>query len=497
LEAKGPSAETNGWTPRLVARKALRSILALGIRQVIAQGLNVLGAIFLARLLSPAQFGIYAIIVFIRSFLSAFGDAGLAASLIRQAGEPGEGAYRAVFAFQQLLIAVIAAAFWFACPLIAHMYRLPSHDAWVFRLVDLSLVFSSFQVIPSVLLERELAFHKVAIIEISMAAVFNGVSVALAYRGWGEMSFAWGLLLRSLVGAGLANLISPWRIGWSTDWKRIREHLRFGIPYQGIAFISLIKESIGPMLIAVFLGAAEMGYVNWANMVAVYPLVVLMVLQRMYLPAFARMQAHPESLPRFVEKILQGTNGVVAPLAIVTLVFCKPITIIAFGSKWLVALPLFYLFWSSNVFTATSTPLQSLLNALGNSRTTFLFAVIWAAGTWLIGAPLIFLTGAIGYAIATVAVNFTNIFLFRIAQSHVKFRIISVVGPAWALASVLGLAAVLAKPILPLSTFWGLTVCVGTYVSIYGVVCFVIYHSDIRRAWVLFRGGEWNPVSLQ
>src|SRR5579875_2302780 len=246
-------------------------MLPSGHPERLPEGLNILGAIFLARLLTPAEFGIYAIIVFIRGFLTAFSDAGLAASLIRQPVEPDEEDYRAIFTFQQMMVLGVAVPFWLACPLVAHLYKLPVHDAWVFRLVDLSLLCSSFQVIPSTKLERDLAFHKIAVIEISMALVFNGVSVFLAYQGWGEMSFAWGLFLRSIIGAGLANAIRPWRIGWRWDWKRIREHMRFGIPYQGIAFISLMKDSIGPTLIAIFLGAAEMGYVNWAIMITYYP----------------------------------------------------------------------------------------------------------------------------------------------------------------------------------------------------------------------------------
>ncbi|WP_412917827.1 hypothetical protein [Meiothermus sp.] len=38
---------------------------------------------------------------------------------------------------------------------------------------------------------------------------------------------------------------------------------------------------------------------------------------------------------------------------------------------------------------ASSTPLQGLLNALGQSRTTFAFALLWAAVTWVLGLPLI------------------------------------------------------------------------------------------------------------
>src|SRR5579883_2879486 len=79
-EIEKSGADVTEWTPREVARRAIHSVLALGVRQIVAQGLNILGAIFLARLLTPAEFGIYAIIVFIRGFLSAFSGAGLAAS---------------------------------------------------------------------------------------------------------------------------------------------------------------------------------------------------------------------------------------------------------------------------------------------------------------------------------------------------------------------------------------------------------------------------------
>ena len=66
--------------PQSVARKTLHGAFALGIRQILVQGTRILGGIFLARLLTPAEFGIYAIVLYLQTFLTAFGDAGLAAS---------------------------------------------------------------------------------------------------------------------------------------------------------------------------------------------------------------------------------------------------------------------------------------------------------------------------------------------------------------------------------------------------------------------------------
>ena len=182
------------------------------------RGTRILGGIFLARLLTPGEFGIYAIVLYLQTFLTAFGDAGLAASLIRQPNEPQTADYQLVFTFQQILVVGIALGMWLLSPWIASRYHLEVGDAWLFRLVALSFVVTSFMVIPLVRLERHLAFHKVAVIESAQAIVFNVAAVYFAWRGRGAYAFVWALLLRSLVGTALANWISPWRVGWRWDW---------------------------------------------------------------------------------------------------------------------------------------------------------------------------------------------------------------------------------------------------------------------------------------
>ena len=223
-------------TPTNIGLKAIRSAAALGVRQILVQGLNALTGIVLARLLSPSDFGLFGIVTFVLTFLVAFGDVGLGASLIREAQEPSEEDYRTVFTAQQSLVLIVVVVAWFAAPELARAYHLPAHQAILFRLVALSLLFTSFQVVPSVRLERHLEFQKLAAVEVAQAVVYNGVTICTALAGLGPLSFALGLLSRSAAGALLINWVSPWRIGWQWDTHRIRRHLAFGIPYQGIAF---------------------------------------------------------------------------------------------------------------------------------------------------------------------------------------------------------------------------------------------------------------------
>src|SRR4051794_30914801 len=73
-----------------VVRKSIRGAAALGVRQMFVHAANVLGAVLLARFLSPAEFGVYAIVTFLISFLGTFGGTGLAANLIRVHDAPSE-----------------------------------------------------------------------------------------------------------------------------------------------------------------------------------------------------------------------------------------------------------------------------------------------------------------------------------------------------------------------------------------------------------------------
>lgn len=458
--------------------------------------MNLLGAIFLARLLSPAEFGIYAIIIFIRTFLVAFGDAGLGASLIRHASDPTENEYRAVFTCQQVVVLLIGTAFWFACPLLTRTYNLSASDVWVFRLVDLSLLCSSFQVIPSVRLEREVAFEKIAVIEICMSLTFNGISVFLAWKGLGDMSFAWGLFARSIVGMVLANFVKPWKIGWSLDWALLRDHLRFGVPYQGIAFISLLKDSIGPVFVTLLLGAAEMGYINWAMMIATYPVLMLAVLQRVYLPTFARMQEHPSQLKELIEKTILVTNLAVAPLAVTVFVLINPVAMLIFGEKWLIAVPLFRIFWFANFLVPTATPIMALLNALGRSRTTFAFAAGWMVGTWIVGVPLILVLGGIGYALANALVMLSAPFLFKTAQNTIRFRVMRVVFPAWVISLGMGTVLWLVNWIHPARSIPILICYITAGLLLFLCPVVKLYASDLGKVWKYLRDRNTSTFAI-
>jgi O-antigen/teichoic acid export membrane protein len=454
-----------------IAARATKGALALGGRQFVVHGLNVAGSIALARLLSPSDFGIYAIVMFLIQFLGSFGGTGLACNLIRMPNEPSEEDFGAVFTVQQFALFILTAGLWVASPYIVRMYGLDNHYTWLFRMTAASLLITSFMVIPQVRLEREINFAKLAVVEIWQAVVFNVTAVGLAWMGWGGMSFSAALVARSITGVLAVYAAEPWRPHWHFAWRRAQPHLSFGFFYQSSQVVSLIKDATSPILLGVLAGTAAVGYISWASMLASYPVQILMVLHRIYVPAFSRLQHDRAQLAAFVEKIILAANAIAAPVAILTLVLIHPITILIFGAKWTVALPIFFVFWLANLFAPASTPMLGLLNALGKSRLCFGFTILWAALSWGLGVPLALWLGPVGLAWAAVGVQLTNVALFVIARKQLNFRLLRPALLPWMLAVLVGAGVFAIEKLYPIHS---VVLLAGCFVLGSGIYCAVM-----------------------
>lgn len=445
------------------------------------------GNILLARLLTPVDYGIYAIVTFLIVLMGAFGGTGLAANLIREHPQPPREAFRAVYSFQQVSVAVCAVGLWFLAGYLSLWYHLSHQQSWVFRLTALALVATTWMVPPQIEMERDLEFHKLAVVEVAQAVSFNLVAVSLAYAKFGALSFGIALLVRSLAGAVLANLIEPVQLGWSFHWKIAKPHLRYGFYYQIAQIVSLVKDSITPVLIGFMVGTAAVGYISWAAMLAGYPVLALVVLQRLYLPVFARFQSDLSKLGGFLEQTIWATNSFTAPFSMILLVLVHPITRIVFGAKWDPAIILFYFFWCGNLFVPTAGPVQSMLNSIGKSRTAMVFAIMWMVLTWGFGWPFAVWKGTLGIAIATALVQCSNLALFWYAKSCVPFGILRSAIRPWLISALIGVLLFFANEHRRPDNFAMLIAEITMSLLVYLVASYLADRSRFSRLFQLIR----------
>ncbi|MCL2218603.1 MAG: oligosaccharide flippase family protein [Chitinispirillia bacterium] len=407
-----------------VAARSAKGGALLIIRQISVQAMNFAGIIFLARYLTIAEYGFFGIIFFLFSFITNFGDIGFSASLLRQPEEPSKRDYHVIFTAQLALVTVAGTVFYALSPALCGIYKLPPSYATYFLLISLSLALTAFRAAPTARLERHLDFKWLSIIEIAQAAAYNVIAAWMAYRGYGPLSFTLALLCRVLIGSVLVNIVSRGTLGICFDMALIRKHLKFGLPYQAGIFVNVLKDSISAVVVGVFIGAASTGMVNMASTIATFPVLLLLILNRLFFPAFSRSIGDRPALEKLFGISIRLSNAFVAPLAIYILIMAKPFTMHIFGEKWLGETTYFtYLLWPANLFLPTMTVCSCLLNAFGHSKMVLKFNLLWMTLSLGIGTPLIFAFGAAGAGYANIVVNITTILMALSVRKYIDCRI--------------------------------------------------------------------------
>ena len=405
------TADDNEQPPKYsVASRSAKGSAFLIFRQVAVQGMNFAGLIFLARYLSIAEYGFFGIIFFLFSFITNFGDIGFSASLVRQREEPALKDYSGVFTAQLALAAGVGAIFYSLSPILCKLYKLPPEYTIHFLMISLSLVVTAFRSVPTARLERHLDFKWLSVIEIIQSAVYNVMAASMAFYGHGPLSFSLALLCRTLVGTILVNVASRTPLALNFDMALIKKHLAFGLPYQAGVFVNVLKDSISPVVIGLFLGAAKTGMVNMASTIAAFPVLLTVILNRLFFPAFSRAINDKAALERLFKISIRLSNAFVAPLAIFILIMAEPFTLNVFGQKWVGETTNYsYLLWPANLFLPTLMVCTCLLNAYGRSKTVLKFNLLWMLLTLGLGTPLIFAFGAKGFGFANIIVNAASI----------------------------------------------------------------------------------------
>jgi PST family polysaccharide transporter len=400
---------------------------------------------------------------------------------VRAPAEPGEAECRAALGL------VLAAAGALAVPALVATPA-ATHPA-VGLCVAGALVVGAFSVVPAALLERRFAFAAVARIEAAQALAYNAVAVALAWAGQGVASVAAALLVRAAVGALGVHRAQPGPLLPCWDPRRVGPHLRFGLPALGATVVSQAKDAALPVLVGAAAGAAAVGLVSFAQLAAAAPSLALTILSRLYLPAFARLQADPAALARAASLALRGGHAVVAPLAVLALALAEPGTRLLFGPEWLPALPTFRLLWVANLFAPTALVVLGLFGARGRSRAALAVAAGWAAGTWLLGAPLVAAWGAVGYGVANVAVHGVTLAAIRTVRRDVPLRPLAEALPAWLAAGVAGGVVWHLSAVAPVEDVAGLVLLAVLGLVLHGAAVVLLRPAAGRRVPALVRQG--------
>jgi PST family polysaccharide transporter len=422
-------------------------------RSAAVRGIAFLGLVLMARLVGPEQLGLFVIVSFSVGFLGSIGDGGLAAALIQQDHPPSREEMSTVFTVQLLIAAFLCGAATLAGVAVAVVGHAGGEAVLIGAGLGVSVPITALKTIPAARLERELRYGPLALVDSVQAVVFQGTAVTLACLGLGVPGFVIAALAQAAVGSLLVVAFSPWWLRTGLHRSCLRRLMGFGAIFQAQTIVTYAKDAITPIFVGAVVGAAAVGYLNWAFMIGAMPLLISYPLSDLTFSLFARVRSDPALLRSLVERIIRISNVTVLPLSALTIVAGPRIVDTLFGTRWSPALPALYVFaltmWTG---PALASSFFSLYYAAGKGRVALAFMTAWTVADWAIGVPLVLWLGFVGIAWRGLIVSLISTpFALWQARKVVAIRLPRLVLPGAALGAGVGALAWLSFRLLPMT----------------------------------------------
>ncbi|MEX0923957.1 MAG: lipopolysaccharide biosynthesis protein [Rhodovibrionaceae bacterium] len=329
-------------TDHLKSQIAARSIKG-GAITMGAQALKVaaqFGTIMiLARLLTPGDFGLFAIVLALLTLLELFKDLGLSSATVQRPQITG-GQVSTLFwlnAALGTLVAVLLAGF---SPLLAWAYDSPLLTELV-PAAALTLVMTGLAAQHLALLRRQMRFQVLAAVQTGSEVVAMGAALAAAMNGFG----IWSLVIQRLAWAACmvlgASLTSGWLPGRPAPLKEVRGLIGFGVNATGAMVLGRVATSLDKMVIGAYWGAAPLGFFERAQKLIMMPVQNLNTpLATIALPMLSRLSDEPERYRKAYVAVAERLAMVLAPAAALLVAGAGPVVALVLGPQWGESAPL-------------------------------------------------------------------------------------------------------------------------------------------------------------
>jgi lipopolysaccharide exporter len=288
----------------------------------------------MARLLAPEAFGLVAISGVVLRFGSYFANMGLSKALI-QREELTQDNIRAAFTTSFSLGLLFTILTWLLAPYAVLIFDNPNVIPIV-RVMSLAFLINGISMTAISLLEREMNFKVLGIIEIS-SYVFSYliVGIVLAYLNYGVWSLVAASLVQAATFAILSYSIVRHNILLLFNWESYKPLFTYGSKMSVISFIEFLSANLDKILIGRFLGSFMLGLYDRAFMMINLPMYMLTrTISKVAMPSFSKIQNDNLKLGRVYLSSITLLASIVIPVCLGVLVAAPEIIMTLLGDQW-------------------------------------------------------------------------------------------------------------------------------------------------------------------
>ncbi len=390
-----------------IKSKSINAGIANLASQCLLLILAIIRAAILARLLTPADYGVFTMVAVLVSFAVIFKDLGLSTATIR---EKTITHYQVSNLFWiNSCVGVISMLIVIALsPVIVWFYN-DSRLVLVTMTLSIAFLFGGASVQHQALLKRQMEFKKIAFITVSSRVGSTIIGIILAWQQYGYWALIWMNVSQSFFIFLSSWHFLKWIPGLPTRYVETKKFIKIGLDVAGLNAFSTLSKHIDKIIIGRITNTTSLGIYGKGNQV---PQMVTeqfrMAFFSIALPALSSLQNEKEQFLQYYYNFLHIISWVTMPISAFCFIFSDDIIRIYFGPQWIDSSFYMKIFAINSFIMPAMTTLDQIPLALGQSRRYLYAGILRCIGIIIcvsIGAYTYGLTGAaIGISIANILI---------------------------------------------------------------------------------------------
>jgi len=390
--------------PSTLQQKAVKGVSWNLAERFGNQGMRFVLAIFLARLLTPEDFGLIGMITVFFAVAEVFVQSGFGQAYI-QKKEVNNADADTVFYSNLFISILVYGLLWLAAPAIAAFYEQPVLIELT-RVMGLVVIINAFNVIQIAQVTRAVDFKRKTKVTL-LATLASGIAgISAAYMGFG----VWSLVIQQMGNRFLTTcglwVTSQWKPGLQFSIQSFQGLFAFGGWVLGASIIRTIFDNIYILTIGKFFPVAELGFYTKAKQFQNLSSQQLAgAVGSVAFPVLSKFQADKCQLRNMASKFLTHTLAFTAPLLVIMMVVAKPFVLILLTEKWAPMIPFLQLLCIAGILYPIHQVNVQLLQAQGKSNLNFRLTV-FKNSMRIINIALMYRYGVIFIIIGEVVVSF-------------------------------------------------------------------------------------------
>lgn len=408
--------------------------------------------LFLARILSPQDYGIIGMISIFLALSMTFSEAGLGTALI-QKKNPSNIDYSTVFWFNLIVSVLFYFLIFFSARYISEFFGYEILTD-ITRVLGLVIIINAFGSTQGKYLNKNLSYKKLTIIGFVAFVGSSALALIFALLGFG----VWSLVIKSIIFSSLLNLgwwfISDWKPTFSFSKKSLKELFSFGSKILATSIFSTFFNNLYAFIIGKLFSAQSLGYFSRAKQFSDLPdKNIRQLAMNVFFPTLSYIQDDDQKLLKAYKKILKILFFLMLPIFILLYFISFPMISIILTEKWIYSAELLQYFCLIVLTLPFQSINENILYVKGDSNKIFLFNFI--KKVFLVAFIFAFLNfGLEGLIFAIIGEGVIGVlFGSRFAEKYLEYSIIAQVKdvlPIFAINALLFFFLYFLNPIIEL-----------------------------------------------